>query len=275
MAIRVSVFALCLASGCQMPSEPHPSPDTLAPVDDDAAFAVGFPQGEPSADVATSAPGPDAPSVYDAAAPEGLADASDGGAEDDDGAAGADGASDGAQEGSCTGPLSPGDLVIDELMIESVAGAGDDGEWLEVRSTLDCAANLLGLHGECPRAASVITFDVTSDLWLPAAGTFIVADSMVPAINHYLPGAVVTWAGHPGDVLRNQGSTVSLLMNGVLIDSVTYPGLKLKVGRSWEFPSDCDPSLRADFENWQTATSSWFPAFFGTPNAANDDVHCP
>jgi hypothetical protein len=260
-----------------MPSEPRPSPDTLPPLDDDAAFAVGFPQGGPSADVTTNAQWLDAPSIDDAAAPEGLANSVDGWAQGDDGAAQAilDGASDGAQEGSCTAPLSPGDLVIDELMIESVAGAGDDGEWLEVRSTLGCTANLLGLHGECPRAASVITFDVTSDLWVPAGATFIVADSMVPAINHYLPEPVVTWAGRQGDVLRNQGSTVSLLMNGVLIDSVTYPDLKLKVGRSWEFPSDCDPSLRADFGNWQQATSSWFPAFFGTPNAANDDVQCP
>jgi hypothetical protein len=195
-------------------------------------------------------------------------DASDGSSPGDD-------SSDAAPEGTCATPLAPGDLVIDELMIESVAGAGDDGEWIEARSTLGCTVNLLGLHGECPLAAKVITFDVTSDLWVPAGGTFLVADSLAPAINHYLPTPVVAWTGHAGDVLRNKGSTVSLLMNDVLIDSVTYPALKLEVGKSWAFPSDCDSSVRADFSRWQVSTSSWFPGFFGTPNAPNDDVHCP
>jgi hypothetical protein len=121
----------------------------------------------------------------------------------------------------------------------------------------------------------VISFDITSDLWVPAGGSFVVADSLVPAINHYLPGAVVAWSGRQGDVLRNQGSTVSLRMNDVLVDSITYPALKLSVGRSWAFPAACDPSLRSDFAKWQPSTHSFFPSFFGTPNAPNVDVQCP
>jgi len=93
--------------------------------------------------------------------------------------------------GICDEPLAPGDLMIDELMIKSVAGTGDHGQWLEVQSTLDCAIDLVGLHGEAPRGAKVAAFDVTGDLWLPARGTFVIADSTDPAINHYLPGTVV------------------------------------------------------------------------------------
>jgi hypothetical protein len=195
----------------------------------------------------------------------------------------ADGGADGAPEetldplpdGACLPPLAPGDLRIDELMIASVAGAGDDGEWLEIESALDCAANLRGLHGECPRGAKVATFDVTGDLWLPPRGTFVVADSADPAINHDVPGVVVVWFGHAGDVLRNEGSTITVSLNGILIDTVTYPALTLVVGDSVAFPSNCDASQRSDFTQWKRSTASWFPGFLGTPNAPNTDVACP
>lgn len=189
--------------------------------------------------------------------------------------ASADEPADEAPDGACPQPLAPGDLRIDELMIESVAGTGDDGEWLEIESVLDCAANLGGLHGECPRGAKVAAFDVTGDLWLPPRGTFVVADSTDPAINHDLPGTVVAWFGHQGDVLRNMGSTITVSLNGMLIDTVTYPSLTLAVGASVAFPANCDPSQRSDFSQWKRSTASWFPGFLGTPNAPNTDVECP
>ncbi len=278
MAMRLFLASLCVTLCCQPAMPPSPSAEVLAPFGDDSAFSVGFPATASLPDATTSAETFEPPIVDASASParDSTLDTSTSvlpDSEADEEAAGE--VPDAAQDGACSGPLSPGDLVIDELMIESVAGSGDDGEWLEVRSTLPCAVNLVGLHGECPRGANVIAFDVTSDFWVPAGGSFLVADSMVPAINHYLPGPVITWGGRQGDVLRNKGSTVSLRMNDVLIDSVTYPALKLEVGKSWAFPSDCDPSVRGDFANWQASAASWFPVFFGTPNAPNDDVHCP
>jgi hypothetical protein len=178
-------------------------------------------------------------------------------------------------DGACDGGLAPGDLVIDELMIQSVAGSGDDGEWFEIASTLGCVANLNGLHGESPHGSKVSTFDVAGDLWLPARGTLVIADSTDPAINHDLPGTVVAWAGHTGDVLRNQGSTLTLTLAGVLVDTVTYPSLPATVGVSLAFPANCDGGLRADFTRWKRSTASWFPGFFGTPNGPNTDVECP
>jgi hypothetical protein len=178
-------------------------------------------------------------------------------------------------DGACPSPPFSGDLVIDELMIESVAGTGDYGEWLEVKSTRPCALDLRGLHGEAPSGLKVRTFDVVEDLWLEPAGTFVVADSYDPAINHDLPGTVIAWAGQPGDVLRNKGGTVSLLFQGTLIDSVTYPALKLVVGASTSFPANCPLSRRSDWTAWQTSSASWFPAFYGTPNGPNEDVICP
>lgn len=182
---------------------------------------------------------------------------------------------DAGPDGLCSLPLAPGDLVIDELLVESMAGTGDHGEWLEVTSALPCAIDLRGLHGECPRGGKVAAFDVSDDLWVPAGGTFVVADSVSPAINHDVPGPVVAWHGNLGDVLRNKGTTVTLTMADVVIDSLTYPALSLTVGASLAFPADCDPPLRSDFTRWQTSVASWFPGFKGTPNAPNTDVTCP
>jgi hypothetical protein len=176
--------------------------------------------------------------------------------------------------GSCTQPLAPGDLAIDELMIESVAGTGDYGQWFEVENTLGCAINLRGLHGECAKAAKVVTFDVSDDVWIPPYGFFVVADSVNPTVNHDLPGTVIAWLGSPDDVLRHDGTTITLTVAGTLIEAFTYPELSLTVGASLEFPSDCDGGLLGNFSSWQTATSSWFPGFFGTPNAPNGDVSC-
>ena len=180
-----------------------------------------------------------------------------------------------ADDAGCTAPLAAGSLAIDELMIESVAGTGDYGEWVEVENSLACAVNLRGLHGECATGATVHTFDVTGNVWIPAGGTFLVADSSDPAINHYLPGTLVVWTGQPGDVLRNEGGTVTLMWNGSLVDTVTYPSRKLVVGASIAFPSNCMPTQITDWTTWQTSISSWFPGFDGTPNAPNTDVTCP
>ncbi len=178
-------------------------------------------------------------------------------------------------DASCVQPLGQGALMIDELMIEAVAGTGDYAQWLEVQSTSGCAVNLNGLHGECVNGMKLRTFDITEDLWIPPAGFFVVADSGDPAINHYLPGTVATWAGQPGDVLRTKGATVTLSAAGALVDTVTYPAIKLTVGVSIAFPSGCSASARDDWTKWQPSTASWFPGFSGTPNAPNDDVACP
>lgn len=182
---------------------------------------------------------------------------------------------DAGPNGVCAQPLAPGNLAIVEVMIASTAGSGDHGEWLEVRSSLDCALSLRGLHGECAVGGHVHTFAVIDDVWIAARGTFVVADSIDPAINHDLPGVVLAWEGNAGDVLRNLGSTITLRANGAIVDSLTYPALKITLGASIAFPRDCAPGARSDFASWRWSTTSWFPGFAGTPNAPNADVHCP
>jgi hypothetical protein len=182
---------------------------------------------------------------------------------------------DAGEGGVCGHSIASGDLVIVEILVESTTGTGDHGEWLEVESTRDCALSLNGLAAQCPDGAKVISLQVQGDVWLAAHGTFLLADSANPAVNHDLPGIVLGWSGDPGDVLRNEGATITLLFGSTIVDSVTYPSLKLTPGVSVAFPADCPPTVRPTWTNWQDSVASWFPAFHGTPNAANADVHCP
>jgi hypothetical protein len=251
--------------GSQASASPSPSTD--------GGYGGAFPASKTPTDTGDD----DSVSTTDPRPPERIVVSVDAGGEEPDEASVATppDAAAGAPDGACTSPLAPGDLTIDELMTESVAGSGDYGEWFEVASGLDCTANLDGLHGECPHGSKVSTFDLTGATWLPPRGTFVVADSNDPAINHRLPGMLVVWLGHPGDVLRSQGSTLTLTFDGAVVDTVTYPSLPPAVGISVAFPSGCDPTLRSDFTHWKKSTSSWFPGFFGTPNAPNTDVECP
>jgi hypothetical protein len=272
----------CLFEGCARPGSGASVAAALDPFDEDAGYVFGFgssesaPGDEETATVVdeTTAPVAVAPAIADAA-PIDAGVPGEVTMETGDEPPVPVAIVDAGPDGACEAPPATGDLAIDELMIASVAGTGDYGEWLEVRSTRDCALDVRGLHGECPRGAKVATFDVTQDLWVAAGGSFVVADSTDPAINHDLPGSIVVWSGRVGDVLRNQGTTITLTMGGTLIDSVTYPALKLTVGASLSFPTDCDLETRADWTRWQWSSASWFPAFFGTPNAPNDDIHCP
>jgi hypothetical protein len=269
------IVAIVAMAGCAPSTEralgPGPTVGDDAGDDAPASTPVDTPSEDPPVDDSAEDASSATPSVDEASAPTG--DKSALGADD----AGPDDASaddDGPPDGACTDPLSPGDLLIDELMIESVAGTGDYGEWLEVANAKGCAVDLRGLHGECPKASKVVTVDVSDDVWVPAGGFFVIADSVDPSVNHDLPGTVLGWLGSPGDVLRNDGTTITLSVTGTVIDTLTFPKLTLTVGASVEFPSDCDAGERSDFSKWQTATSSWFPGFYGTPGAVNDDVSC-
>jgi hypothetical protein len=278
--VLMHLFVATVACGGQTQWLPSP---TQTPLADDSGFGGGFAATSPPDLDDAGPPVPnlsEMPGLGEAGAPAASASASSRADAMPDGEAtqpsGEEPAPpfDAGPDGLCALPLAAGDLEIEELMIESVAGTGDYGQWLEVQSTRDCALDLRGIHGECPRGARVATFDVTGDVWIPARGSFVVADSVNPAINHDLPGLVVPWSVRYGDILRKKGTTVTLLLSDTIIDSITYPALPLTVGVSIAFPSDCDVALRGDWSHWQWSQSSWFPGFFGTPNAPNSDVHC-
>jgi hypothetical protein len=174
----------------------------------------------------------------------------------------------------CTGPLAAGDLSVSELLIASRTGSNDDGEWVEIRSNRTCWLDLKGLSIESPRGTlAPNTASVTEDFELAPKATFIVADSADPTKNHALPGKVFAWGAL--DVLKNDGDTVALKANGVVVDTVTYPGFSnLEPGRTLAFPDDCPANVRSDWARWSLTFDVFAPGFKGTPNAANGDVAC-
>jgi hypothetical protein len=178
-----------------------------------------------------------------------------------------------APANACPSPLGAGDLAVVELMIESVSGAGDGGEWIEIQSTHPtCSVNLNGLHVAV--ASSGATADVTTDLWIPPNGIFVIADSTDASVNHQLPSPIVIPWSAGADALQNGGDTVTLTANAATVDSLTYPSFVLYVGVSISFPADCAWSDRSSWARWSYSANVWTSGFEGTPNADNTDVTC-
>jgi hypothetical protein len=167
--------------------------------------------------------------------------------------------------------VGPGSLFITELMIASRAGSNDDGEWVELRNTQNCVLPLDGITVQSPRGAGSAD-SVTLSGSLAPGETVIAAASNVASANHSLPGKVFSF-GAP-DVLKNDGDSLTVLKGAIVIDSFTYPKIVLRPGSSIALPSDCTTANRADIARWSFSAKSWTPGFFGTPNAANDDVSC-
>ncbi len=173
------------------------------------------------------------------------------------------------------GSLGPGDLVIVEIMIASQIGSGDRGEWLEVRSTRACNLDLRGLRVESPRGTTSDYLDITTTTLLPPGGSFVVADSADPLINHGLGARVYEFAGSASDVLKNSGDTITVSLGGVTIDTLTYDAtLPWLTGASMAFPAACPASSRTSWASWGWSSQEYGGLFLGTPNGANTDIAC-
>lgn len=183
-----------------------------------------------------------------------------------------------ATKAFCSGPLKAFDLQISELMIASRAGAGDGGEWVELKNIRACWLKLRGVTIESPRGSSgVDRATVEEDLELGPGESLVVAGSADPAKNHALPGPLVAFG--TTDVLKNSGDTIVVKSGDVVIDTLTYPAFSnLEAGRSIAFPADCNVSVRADWTRWSLSFGTWTGGasggMKGTPNATNDDVAC-
>jgi len=179
---------------------------------------------------------------------------------------------DGGAATNCQGPLGAGDVKIVELMIESVSGSGDKGEWIELENTRSCIVNLNGVSVQSPRGTGSDAASITSDVFVQPGASVVIADSSDPNDNHQLPGVVASFASY--DVLKNSGDTVEVYLGTTLIDALTYPQLALTPGRSVSFPSDCAWTDRASWSRWSGSFHVWSSPFQGTPGADNTDVTC-
>lgn len=168
-------------------------------------------------------------------------------------------------------PLAPGALEIVELMIKSIDGSGDRGEWVELRNPNACILQIpAGLRVISPRGAALDVATIEAAFELAPGAAFLAGGAEAPS-HPTLPTA--RWSSV--DTLKNSGDEVRVELDGTLIDSLTYPSISnLTARRSIAFPSDCDGSQRANLQSWSGsfATDGTLTA---TPFAANDDVTCP
>jgi hypothetical protein len=175
---------------------------------------------------------------------------------------------------ACTGPIGVGDVKIVEMMIASVSGSGDRGEWIELQNTRDCILNVNGLSIQSPRGNSTDTATIATDVLVAPGGAFVVADSASSTDNHDLPTAAVVATFDDYDVLKNSGDTINVYAAATLVDTLTYPSLAITAGRSLAFPADCAWSDRTSFARWSMSFNVWSSPYEGTPGADNTDVSC-
>lgn len=175
---------------------------------------------------------------------------------------------------ACTNGVQPGDVKIVEIMIASVTGSGDKGEWIELQSTrTDCILDVSNLMISSPRGTSSDTVTIGDGLTLSPGASFLVADSANVTTNNSLTTPLYSWES--SDVLKNTGDEIDVTLNGVTIDSLVYPSFSnLVIGSSVSFPSDCQWTDRSDWSRWSYSFDTYFSALAGTPNAPNDDVTC-
>jgi hypothetical protein len=174
----------------------------------------------------------------------------------------------------CTDGVQPGDVKIVEIMISSVSGSGDKGEWVELQSTrTDCILDVSNLVISSPRGTGIDTVTIDDGLQLNPGDTFLVADSDDPTVNNSLSIPLYSWASY--DVLKNDGDEIDVTLSGTTIDTLTYPSFgNLETGASVSFPSDCQWSDRSSWSNWSYSFNVYSSPLLGTPNAPNDDVTC-
>ncbi len=165
------------------------------------------------------------------------------------------------------GPLAVGDLAVVEMMIASVSGAGDKGEWFEVQNTRNCTLTFSGIAFESPRGSATDRVEIADTIVLAPRETFVIGGQSVN-----VGGKVFHWA--LTDVLKNSGDTIRLVQGSTVIEETTYPGYAFTTGVSLSFPAACKWSDRTSWERWSASFNEWQPSFKGTPNADNTDVAC-
>jgi hypothetical protein len=153
-------------------------------------------------------------------------------------------------------------------MVASRTGAGDLGEWFEVKNIGACTVTLSGLVIDG-------AFTVASGFVAPGE-SFVFAQSGDPAENHGLPhdavyGAAISFA--------NLGDSLVLTYGGTEVDRVTWGSTDYVAGSARQLSSTAAPASNGDlgaFGVWCDATSIYSSdggTYRGTPQAMN--AVCP
>lgn len=175
--------------------------------------------------------------------------------------------------GGMTCPPAPGMLVIDEVMISSVSGSGDRGEWFEVVNVGTCTIDLTGLTIVSPAGTGAEkTHTVTSGSVAPGR-YFVFALDSAPAANHFLPFDYAYGTGGAEDVIfNNSADWLELRSGATVIDRVAWPSGGYTNGKSRMLPGTPSATANDTWANLCDSTAVYSTTggtFYGTPQMPN------
>lgn len=175
--------------------------------------------------------------------------------------------------GPCT--ITPGMLVIVEVMIASTTGSTDRGEWFEITNTGACTASLAGLTIQSPTGGGARREHTMTAGTIAPGQRFVLAQDGDAVANHGLAHDYVYGTGRSSDevVLNNEADSLTLELDGVIIDQVAWPSTGFERSFARQYPEDRPKALNEDWASWCDATmvySSMGGTFYGTPRAPND-----
>ncbi|MFK7992056.1 MAG: lamin tail domain-containing protein [Sandaracinaceae bacterium] len=182
---------------------------------------------------------------------------------------------DSGMTGACV--PAPGQVLINEVMVASQSGGGDQGEWFELRNRGSCTVNLAGLVLEGTNGAgAAVTHDVVSGL-LTAGGFFLLAQNGAMAANHALPGVDYVYGdGSAGITFSNSSDSLTLTYMGATIDSIGWGSTDHQPSESRQLDRGASASGSSiGGSNWCRSTAVYSSTtggpFRGTPGAQNAD----
>lgn len=166
---------------------------------------------------------------------------------------------------TCPAALSPGDLVITEVMANP---GGDDvrREWFELYNATDAAMDLAGVTVMSSRQDGSDASTHIMDSLSLGPGQYAVLGSALPEV---VP-PFMDYAYGDDLLLRNDAGRVAVKCDVVEVDAVVYTNMV--DGVSQGLSSDLTPDRLAndDLGNWCSAVTEYSPGNLGTPGAGND-----
>jgi len=174
------------------------------------------------------------------------------------------------ETGSCGEPplvAQPGDVVINEIMRDSVVTEPDKGEWIELHNMTDEAIDLRGCEIS-DGAGRAFTVEGPVPISLPANGYYVLATSKVVSENGTLP--YVGWGWGDAYSLANTNQTIILGCGGAEIDRVAYAwDWPSRTGYAMQLHNGADGAQNDDPAWWCEASAVYGGGNRGTPRAVN------
>ncbi len=182
-------------------------------------------------------------------------------------------ASDVAQVDAIAGAdLKAGDLVITEILADSMAVPDETGEWFEVQNRTGKAVDLRGLKIE-DKTAKAHEIAGPAQVIVPAGGYAVLCITADKGVNG---GVTCAYAYGDKVKLTNSGDTIKLVASAGVVDEVSYAngGDKgwpaLAKGHAQQLAVEAtSATVNDDGNNWCVAQATFGAGDFGSPGSAN------